>query len=116
MVDPGEGEERIGGHFPIFLMLNHTQNSNIPGWWFEPHPSEKYEFVNWDDVKFPIYGKIKNGNQTTNQIQFSRHIELPETQKVNWLLDQTLTSLNAGTFLKISPCKVSQVLVTTATL
>ena len=32
------------------------------------HPSEKYEFVNWDDVCNPIYGKIKNGNQTTNQV------------------------------------------------
>ena len=32
------------------------------------HPSEKYEFVNWDDDIPNINGKIKNGNQTTNQI------------------------------------------------
>ena len=35
------------------------------------HPSEKYEFVNWDDDINPILsninGTIKNGNQTTNQ-------------------------------------------------
>ena len=31
------------------------------------HPSEKYEFVNWDDEQPNINGKIKNGNQTTNQ-------------------------------------------------
>ena len=38
---------------------------NISGWWFS-HPSEKYESqLGW---LFPIYGKIKNGNQTTNQI------------------------------------------------
>ena len=32
------------------------------------HPSEKYEFVNWDDDIPNISGKIKNGNQTTNQL------------------------------------------------
>ena len=36
------------------------------GWWLG-HPSEKYEFVNWDDDIPNIYGKIKNGSQTTNQ-------------------------------------------------
>ena len=35
--------------------------------WCLGHPSEKYEFVNWDDDRNPIYGKIKQGNQTTNQ-------------------------------------------------
>ena len=24
-------------------------NGNNAGWWYEPYPSEKYEFVNWDD-------------------------------------------------------------------
>ena len=28
------------------------------------------EFVNWDDDSNPIYGKIKNGNQTTHQPTF----------------------------------------------
>ena len=37
----------------------------MAGWWLG-HPSEKYESqLGW---LFPIYGKIKNGNQTTNQI------------------------------------------------
>ena len=36
------------------------------GWWLG-HPSEKYEFVNWD-VDIPnISGKIKDGIQTANQ-------------------------------------------------
>ena len=30
--------------------------------------TEKYEFVNWDDDIPNINGKIKNGNETTNQI------------------------------------------------
>ena len=39
----------------------------ITGWWLG-QPSEKYEFVNWDDDFANMNGKIKNGNQTTNQI------------------------------------------------
>ena len=42
-------------------------NNTIAGWWLG-HPSEKYEFVNWDDEIPNISGNIKNGNQTTNQI------------------------------------------------
>ena len=34
------------------------------------NPSEKYDFVIWDDNRNPIYGKIKNGNQTTNKMFF----------------------------------------------
>jgi hypothetical protein len=31
------------------------------GWWLSrPYPSEKYEFVSWDDDIPNIYGKIKN--------------------------------------------------------
>ena len=46
--------------------------SNIDNWWVgQGHPSEKYEFVNWDDYiwLFPIYGKITLMFQTTNQIK-----------------------------------------------
>ena len=38
------------------------------------NPSEKYEFVNWDDNRNPIYGKIKFMFQTTNQ-EMVEHIE-----------------------------------------
>ena len=31
---------------------------HTPGWWFQP--SEKYEFVSWDDEIPNIYGNIKN--------------------------------------------------------
>ena len=43
---------------------------SLSGWWLYTHPSKKYEVVNWDDDSNPIYGKIKNGNQTTNQLFF----------------------------------------------
>ena len=36
------------------------------GWWLG-HPSEKYEFVNWDDDIPNISGKTKFMFQTTNQ-------------------------------------------------
>ena len=36
----------------------------MTGWWLG-HPSEKYESIGM--ISNPIYGKIKNGNQTTNQ-------------------------------------------------
>jgi hypothetical protein len=45
---------------------------SIPGWWYT-YPSEKYEFVSWDD-DFQYMEKIKNDKkciktfQTTNQI------------------------------------------------
>ena len=39
----------------------------MAGWWLYTHPSEKYDFVNWDDDRNPIYGKIKLMFQTTNQ-------------------------------------------------
>ena len=45
---------------------------NMAGWWLG-HPSEKYEFVNWDDEIPNINGKIKNGNQTTNQMVIFIH-------------------------------------------
>ena len=48
--------------------MSHTyETQNTTGWWLK-NPSEKYEFVNWDDEIPNISGKIKHGNQTTNQI------------------------------------------------
>ena len=33
----------------------------MAGCWFQPYPSEKHEFVSWDDdYILPIYGKMKN--------------------------------------------------------
>ena len=31
-----------------FKKQNRDLDKYLPGWWFG-HPSEKYEFVNWDD-------------------------------------------------------------------
>ena len=28
-------------------------------WWFQPSPLKKYEFVNWDDDKSQLNGKIR---------------------------------------------------------
>ena len=39
----------------------------MAGWWLG-HPSEKYDFVNWDDDIPNINGKIKLMFQTTNQM------------------------------------------------
>ena len=47
------------------LELNNQNPTIQPGWWLG-HPSEKYEFVSWDDEIPNIHGKIENGNQTTN--------------------------------------------------
>ena len=46
-----------------------NRNSLNPNDWLVVfrHPSEKYDVVNWDDEIPNINGKIKNGNQTTNQ-------------------------------------------------
>jgi hypothetical protein len=39
----------------------------ITGWWL-PYPSEKYDFVSWDDDIRNIWKVIKFMFQTTNQI------------------------------------------------
>jgi hypothetical protein len=39
----------------------------VGGW---ANPSEKYDFVSWDDGIPNIYGQIKFMSQTTNQISY----------------------------------------------
>ena len=41
---------------------------NITGWWLT-YPSEKYEFVSWDDEIFNIWKVIKIMFQTNNQVR-----------------------------------------------
>ena len=60
---------------PLFVGLGRiikTPQLFLVGGWATPLKNMK---VNWDDyfgmMTFPIYGKIKNGNQTTNQFFFS---------------------------------------------
>jgi hypothetical protein len=44
------------------------QRSNKSGWWYT-YPSEKYEFVTWDDYSIPNIWKVRNFMfQTTNQL------------------------------------------------
>ena len=40
-------------------MINPAYTGNS-GWWFFAYPSEKYDFVNWDDEIPNISGKVKN--------------------------------------------------------
>ena len=43
-------------------------------WWYT-YPSEKYDFVNWDDYSnYSHYGNIKFMFQTTNQLYISHGI------------------------------------------
>ena len=50
-------------------MTNQLVATSLAGWWLG-RPSEKYEFVNWDDDIPNSHGKIKLMFQTTNQLGF----------------------------------------------
>ena len=54
-------------HPDRWMGYTEIMRTSLSAWWLG-HPSEKYEFVNWDDEIPNINGKIKNGNQTTNQL------------------------------------------------
>jgi len=42
--------------------------SSVAGWWYT-YPSEKYEFVSWDDEDLPtVSGKIRNDPKHKNQV------------------------------------------------
>ena len=41
-----QGVNLHGQSYPLAQKMTHS----YPGWWLS-HPSEKYEFVNWDDEK-----------------------------------------------------------------
>jgi hypothetical protein len=60
----------------VALLCNRA--SILTGWWLS-HPSEKYEFVSWDDEIPNIWKVIKAKFQTTNQLcfLFCLAIELP---------------------------------------
>ena len=49
------GVESTRASADILVLLGN--DSNMTAWWLS-HPSEKYEFVNWDDDRNPIYGVI----------------------------------------------------------
>ena len=73
--------------------------TNITGWWFEPL------WKIWKSIGMisnPIYGKIKNGNQTTNQIIFlqkpspkkkKKNISIPWISPVSLNKDHQLRQL-----------------------
>ena len=45
---------------------------NMTGWWLG-HPSEKYEFVDWDDDIPNTWENKIDVNQTTNQMMNDHH-------------------------------------------
>ena len=52
----------------------------------EPYPSEKYEFVNWDDEIPSNYMEKQNMFQTTNQTFIAGETQLvPESTLLSWL-------------------------------
>ena len=65
----------------FFEKNQHFQRSNITGWWLYTHPSEKYDFVSWDD-DIPNINGNKNGNQTTNQLGI-KILRMPYDSLVN---------------------------------
>ena len=52
------------------------ETSRYLGWWLYTHPSEKYEFVNWDDDIPNIWENKIDGNQTTNQKSIQKTVTL----------------------------------------
>ena len=60
---------------PFQVIISTQELGNIPGWWLS-HPSEKYEFVSWDD-DIP--------NQVGKSIQFSMVPKYqPDTDSPKW--------------------------------
>ena len=76
------------------------------GWWLG-HPSEKYEFVNWDDDRNPILmGKCKiHGNQTTNQ---SKLIAIRWTHNVLRIQSRALQLCDPGWRLRPPAALIGQ--------
>ena len=54
---------RAGG----FRFINLKHGEFMAGWWLT-YPSEKYEFVSWDDDISNIWKNIFKKKQTTNQM------------------------------------------------
>ena len=81
---PSLGNRRIAGAWMV-----------LPGWWLG-HPSEKYEFVNWDDEIPNRWEHAKNGNQTTNQMVnalYGKVTGLDSFFRSNWEPPQGQTAL-----------------------
>ena len=54
-------------------MINHYQSPLITtGWWYT-YPSEKYEFVSWDDEIPNSYGKKKKSKPPTSDDIINNH-------------------------------------------
>ena len=72
-------------------------------------PSEKYDFVNWDDEIPNIYiyicGKIKNGNQTTNRVKVCRETNVVFSS--GWLLRAGRVILPSPHHLLVSSSHIS---------
>ena len=53
------------------------------------YPSEKYEFVSWDYVTFPIYGKIENDpnqqpDSSLRMQSLETHSQQSQARPISW--------------------------------
>ena len=58
------------GNFCRIQVRSSLLTNTITGWWYT-YPSEKYDFVSWDDEIPNLWKVIKFMFQTTNQINTS---------------------------------------------
>ena len=62
----------------------------VTGWWLGKKPSEKYDFVNWDDEQANIWENKVDGNQTTNQIPIEVQIPWENAKNGNQTTNQVI--------------------------
>ena len=67
--------ERERGRSHLNRSASQWRSSSLTGWWYT-YPSEKYEFVSWDDEVPKMMGKIKFMFQRTNQLSFMESLLL----------------------------------------
>ena len=79
---------------PLMLVSRPLWKAIVTGWWLG-HPSEKYEFVNWDDDSNPIYEKIKF-MATIHQQPGDIYQYLPETKEFRHWFFRQLSTLSTG--------------------
>ena len=76
-LDPGFFLEMFiqGTYLPVGWTSPFGRRTTISGWWLT-YPSEKYDFVSWDDEIPNIWKVKKNMFQTTNQIYiYNQHLK-----------------------------------------
>ena len=79
------------------------QYHQYSGWWYT-YPSEKYEFVSWDDFPFPTEWKVIQNSMvpvTTNQLLFYPHYFI--LQRSTTTVSTQRLARSAVRFRKVEP-------------